>query len=126
MAAVAEMLECGVTPAKVEELVRRIVDSSSPLAIIAFGSRARGDHDPDSDIDIAVIVEGTETNYKRLPEGITSGLGLDVDLLTVPQERFDRYRPWINTVHRQIDREGVRLYVRGGQPSDSRSFQRLC
>jgi predicted nucleotidyltransferase len=126
MSAVAERFELTVTPAKVEELVRRIVDAVSPVAVIAFGSRARGEHSSDSDIDIAVIVDGTESNYERLPEGLTAGLALDVDLLTVPQERFDRYRPWINTVHRQIDREGVRLYVRGGQPSDSGSFQRLC
>jgi predicted nucleotidyltransferase len=125
MAATAETLEMNVTPEKVEELVRRIVDSSSPLAVIAFGSRARGDHKPNSDIDIAVIVDGTERNHERLPEGITRGLALDVDLLTVPEERFERYRPWINTVHRQIDREGVRLYVRGGQPSTSGSIQRL-
>jgi predicted nucleotidyltransferase len=126
MAASAQAFDFTLTPAKVEELVRRIVDTVAPIEVIAFGSRARGEHRADSDLDLAVIVDGTEAEHRRVPGEITSGLALDVDLLTVPKERFDRYRPWINTVHRQIDREGVRLYVRGGQPTASGSFRRLC
>jgi predicted nucleotidyltransferase len=126
MAATSQGFDLTVTPAKVEELVNRIVAAVKPIEVIAFGSRARGEHRVDSDLDIAVIVDGTEKDHPQLPDGVTSGLGLSVDLLTVPKERYDRFRPWINTVHRQIDREGVRLYVRGGQPTDSAAFRRLC
>jgi predicted nucleotidyltransferase len=126
MAAISQGFDFTVTQTKVEELVRRIVASMEPIEVIAFGSRARGEHRADSDLDIAVIVDGTEENHVKLPGGITAGLALDVDLLTVPKERFDRFRPWINTVHRQIDREGVRLYVRGRQSTDSGAIQRLC
>jgi predicted nucleotidyltransferase len=126
MAATLQAFDWTVTPAKVEELVHRIVTAVTPIEVIAFGSRARGEHRQDSDLDIAIIVDGTENNHTKLPDGITAGLGMSVDLLTVPKDRYDRFRPWINTVHRQIDREGVRLYVRGGQPTDSRTFSSLC
>ncbi len=49
-----------VTQEKVDEVVRRIVATADPLQIIVFGSRARGDHRPDSDLDLAVILDVPE------------------------------------------------------------------
>jgi len=126
LAATLEFPELAVTADKIEVLVQRIVKAVDPLQVIAFGSRARGTHGADSDLDLAVIVDGTETDHPSLPGGLTSGLLLDVDLLTVSKERFDKFRPWINTVHRQIDREGVRLYERGRQSATPDTFRRLC
>ncbi|HAO79771.1 MAG TPA: hypothetical protein DCQ92_12500, partial [Verrucomicrobia subdivision 3 bacterium] len=34
------------------KLVRRVVRVAKPQKILLFGSRARGDHHPDSDIDL--------------------------------------------------------------------------
>lgn len=48
-----------------DEIVRRIVAATDPERIVLFGSRARGDHRPDSDIDILVIMESTEPRYAR-------------------------------------------------------------
>ncbi len=42
------------------ERVRRIMDAK---AVILFGSHARGTATKDSDIDIAVIVDGLDTDY---------------------------------------------------------------
>lgn len=39
------------------ELVRQVVRAAAPQKILLFGSRARGDHRPDSDIDLLVIKE---------------------------------------------------------------------
>jgi predicted nucleotidyltransferase len=33
--------------------------------VVAFGSRARGDHDPDSDLDVAVFVQGELQRHDR-------------------------------------------------------------
>ncbi len=38
------------------EITRRIISTSYPEQVILFGSYARGDHHPDSDIDLLVIV----------------------------------------------------------------------
>jgi predicted nucleotidyltransferase len=126
VAATLEFRELAMTGDKVQELVERIVEAVDPLQVIAFGSRARGTHGSDSDLDLAVIVDGTEAAHASLPDGLTAGLLMDVDLLTIPKERFDKFRPWINTVHRQIDREGVRLYERGRQSATPDTFRRLC
>jgi predicted nucleotidyltransferase len=116
-----------VTEEKVVEAVRRLVEAVDPLEIIAFGSRARGTHRPDSDLDLAVILDVPEADALRaLPSGIFKGLGMSVDLLPVAKERYDRFRPWINTVHRQIDREGVRLYERGGKSASSDVIRKIC
>ena len=45
---------------KVEELVRRIVEEVHPLRIILFGSAARSEIGPSSDLDVPVVMpEGT-------------------------------------------------------------------
>lgn len=114
-----------VTAEKVEELVRRIVERIDPLEVIAFGSRARGDHRVDSDLDLAVIVEDEQEARAKL-EHVRDGIWMEVDRLVIGKERYDRFRPWINTVEQQIDREGVRLYVRGGKPVTRKVFESLC
>ncbi len=37
------------------EIVRRIVEVTDPDKVIVFGSRARGDRRPNSDVDILVV-----------------------------------------------------------------------
>ena len=57
MAVQTEYVAPFVSAEKVDEAVRRIIAAVNPLQIIAFGSRARGDHRPDSDLDLAVIFD---------------------------------------------------------------------
>jgi uncharacterized protein len=119
--------EWWVTEQKVQEAVRRLVEAVDPLAIIAFGSRARGEHRPDSDLDLAVILDVPESEaLDAVPGDIFKGLRMPVDLLPIAKERYDRYRPWLNTVHRQIDREGVRLYERGTEPASPDAIHQIC
>ena len=40
----------------IEALVRRIADEVHPLRILLFGSAARGNMGPDSDIDLLVVM----------------------------------------------------------------------
>ena len=116
-----------VTADKVEEAVRRLVEQVDPLAIIAFGSRARGTHRPDSDLDLAVILDVSEQAvYSKVPAEIFKGLCMPVDLLPVTKERFDRFRPWVNSVHNDIDQEGVKLYERGSEPAGRAVIAQIC
>ncbi|MGO9410479.1 MAG: nucleotidyltransferase domain-containing protein [Spirochaetia bacterium] len=46
-----------------ERLTGFLGDSLVKLAL--YGSRARGDHDPDSDVDVAVIVRGLDRDLKK-------------------------------------------------------------
>ena len=43
------------------DIVRRIVETAQPNKAILFGSRARGDARTNSDFDVLVIMESTQT-----------------------------------------------------------------
>ena|SRR5437867_352154 len=54
-----------VTDELLEEAVRRILSVGSPLKIVLFGSRARGDARPDSDLNLLIIEPSDLPRYKR-------------------------------------------------------------
>jgi predicted nucleotidyltransferase len=110
----------GITPERMREAVERIVAASNPLRVIAFGSWARGEHQPDSDLDIAVILDenSTVTSAGTLYECV-SGIRMSMDILAVSLERHEQFGVSVNSVHGDIKREGVVLYERDrhGSPS---------
>ncbi len=63
------------------EIVRRIRAVASPKKIVLFGSRGRGDHRPDSDIDLLVIHESSLPRHRRsIPfSAALADLPLEVD-----------------------------------------------
>lgn len=57
--------QTAVTSSFLDEVVRRIVEAVRPEKVVLFGSRARGDSRPTSDIDILVIACSAEPRYRR-------------------------------------------------------------
>ncbi len=57
-------------------------EQPTPVSVILFGSRARGDHGPDSDWDIALVYEGAPPSLDGLPRSID-----DHDVDWSPMER---------------------------------------
>ncbi len=49
----------------IQQIVRRLVEGYQPQQIILFGSMAYGDPDEDSDIDLLIVKETTETPLER-------------------------------------------------------------
>ena len=86
-------------PQVVDEIVGRIVDAVQPLRIVLFGSAARGEMGPDSDLDILVVMpDGSDrlataaTLHRRL-----RGLRCAKDIVVVVQSDVElladnRYR----------------------------------
>ena len=69
----------------ISEIVERIRRAGSAKRIVLFGSRARGDDRPDSDIDLLVVQESTLPRHRRATpfyEAI-SELKLDVNVEVV-------------------------------------------
>ncbi len=59
-----------IDQAALDDIVRRIVEVDQPERIILFGSAARGEMGPDSDLDLLVIKSG-QYHRGRLTEEST-------------------------------------------------------
>ena len=101
-----------VTEEKVAEAVDRIVRAANPLRIVAFGSRARGTANSESDLDLAVIVDAVPPGKRIVGSEMLSDLCLPVDLLVMDAARHNRFKAFLNSVHHDIAEEGVVLYDR--------------
>ena len=97
-----------------DDLVRRIAERFSPDKIILFGSCARGDAGPDSDIDLLVLFSEVSDPNKRAAELYASLVDFPspMDIVVSTSSRFERYRNVVNTVYWPASREGRILYER--------------
>jgi predicted nucleotidyltransferase len=68
-----------------DEIVRRLVEAVDPDRIILFGSRARGDARPDSDVDLLIIKDSDQPIYRRAIPAYRalSGLGVPKDIKVI-------------------------------------------
>ena len=57
-----------VTENLLREIVERIRAAGDPLMIVLFGSHARGDSHPYSDLDILIVEESADPRYNRSPK----------------------------------------------------------
>ena len=60
MAVVGEINE-----STMREIVRRLVQALDPDRIVLFGSRARGEASPESDIDLLIVKSSMEAKHRR-------------------------------------------------------------
>jgi predicted nucleotidyltransferase len=95
------------------EIVRRIVRVAAPERIVLFGSAARGEAGPASDLDLLVIKPG-RYHRGRLTEEIylsLIGVGRAVDVVVVTPEDVERYRNAPALVIAPALREGRVIYA---------------
>jgi predicted nucleotidyltransferase len=97
----------------VQEIVNRIVRVAHPRTIVLFGSAARGEMRPDSDLDFLVIVAGP-VHRGRLTQAIyldLIGVGYPADIVVVDTDDVVRYRGNRNTVIGPALDEGKIVYA---------------
>ena len=101
-------------PLLLDEVIRRIRAVSDPEQIILFGSYARGDFGPDSDVDLLVVKSGVEAPRQesvRLRRALR-GLLIPIDVVVATPQQMQRHRDTIGLIYRQAVREGRILYER--------------
>ncbi len=95
-----------------QEIVRRIVEVAHPQEIIMFGSAARGEMGPNSDVDLLVVKQG-EFHQGRLTGDIYMnllGVRQAVDVIVVTPEQVERYHDTDALVIAPALREGKVVY----------------
>ena len=95
-----------------QEIIRRIVEVAAPEKIILFGSAARGEMGPDSDVDLLVIKSGV--HRRKTAWTIRQSLrGIDIpkDVIVATQEDIDRHKDTIGLIYRPALQEGKVIYA---------------
>ena len=113
--------------ALLDRMIRTLVAEADPEQVILFGSRARGDARPDSDVDLLVVESEpfgagrcrhaeTVRLYQALPATPVAR-----DILVYSRDEIERWRGSLNHVAARALREGRVLYAkdRGGPPPAS-------
>ncbi len=79
--------------------------------LILFGSRARGDYDEDSDIDVAIIVDDLPREMKDRVLDLVTDLELErlepLSSLVLSQADFDALRSRERRIALDIEEEGI-------------------
>ena len=96
-----------------DELVRRVVAEVGPRRIVLFGSAARGDLQPGSDIDLLIVMPDG-AHRRRTAQHLYGRLGSDrpsVDLVVATESDILDHGDAPGHVHRTALREGHELYA---------------
>lgn len=116
------MYDGGPTPEQVDKAVRAVADAVRAkydvVGAYLYGSRARGDHRPDSDVDVAFVLRDYDPNHSDFIR-TTVDIAVDhlveagVDIQAVPirleywKTPMDAYNPFFIEA---IQREGIPLW----------------
>ena len=103
-----------ITPDLIQAITQKIVEHFDPRRIVLFGSWARGDADPHSDIDLFVVMESDLPGPKRAAE-ISKIFGLrrwPMDLIVYTPGEVEQVRGVHGTLFSIIEDEGEVLYER--------------
>ncbi len=98
---------------QLKELIRQIAEAVHPLRIILFGSAARGEMGPDSDVDLLVVMpEGTHRGHaeERIYVGVR-GIRLPFDVIVATPSDLEAYRETPGLIYREAVREGQTVYA---------------
>ena len=100
-------------PKVIESFVQKIVEAVHPLKIILFGSYARDKVNPESDIDVLVVMpEGVHCRrtaqllYRQI-----RGLGVPFDILVTTPGALEKHKDNIGLIYRTVLKEGREIYA---------------
>ena len=101
----------------IQRFAALLADRYSVAGVILYGSRARGTHRPDSDVDVAVLINGERLEFVEtkmamadLAFDVLLEDGLRISPLPIWVSEWERPEQYSNPeLLRNIDREGIRF-----------------
>ncbi len=98
---------------EIMQIKDRIVSQLSPLQIYLFGSYACGTPDADSDYDLYIVVDDSQTDWHaqtvKAYRAIRSVRTKPVDILVGTKSNFEKRKAY-STIEREVAQKGVLLY----------------
>jgi predicted nucleotidyltransferase len=97
----------------VQAFLQRLRDDFGQIVqqTMLFGSKARGDSSPDSDIDILIIVDNESWSLRDAISAIAARSSLEYGVLIVPRvigrERWQRMAQERFSLYKNVTREGI-------------------
>jgi predicted nucleotidyltransferase len=110
---VSSTVDQSISEEILDTVVGRLVALASPLKIILFGSMARGEARPQSDLDLLIVEKEVAEPYNealRLDRALRD-LMLPLDLVIISEDQFNRYSRVPGTVYYRSLKEGQVLYA---------------
>ena len=96
-------------------IVAQVVSAVSPVRVVLFGSYARGDARPDSDVDLLVVMpDGADRRAITRQLYALPSKELDacpVDFIVTTETLFEQKRRRIGSIYPSIAREGREVYA---------------
>ncbi len=98
----------------INHMVRRIVDGFNPERIILFGSAARGNVGPDSDVDLLVVMPVKGLKHKKQVQIRVAlhDIRIPKDIIVTTPEDFEWRKEIPGTIEYPAVHEGRVLYAR--------------
>ncbi len=104
------------------DTLKRVIKKLKPLlgdnliAVVAFGSRVRGDFNEESDFDILVVVKkrtfGIIDKINSILEHEEDKTGIPFSAVVKGIDVFDKEKKYKTTFYRNIKKDGIVLYGR--------------
>jgi predicted nucleotidyltransferase len=105
-----------MAPAKntLSDMTGQIVRQFKPEKIILFGSRARGEANPGSDVDLLIVLPEAKNRRQTAIEirRALTGFPMAKDIIVTTPEEIARRGHLVGTVLRSALREGKTIYER--------------
>jgi uncharacterized protein len=107
------MRSAGSTRSEIRKMVERIVREFRPAKVILFGSHARGEAGPDSDVDLLVVMDckGSKREKRLAIRLALHKFPISKDIIVTTPEEFAWRKEIPGTIERPAEREGKVLYA---------------
>lgn len=100
-------------PSQARIIGQRLAEALAPDRIYLFGSHARGEAGPDSDLDFLVVVPGSQkSRYERAVEarGLVRDVRMPKDVIILTREEWEKELKAPSSLSCTVLREGIALH----------------